>query len=127
MGTAGRALRSTLDRRPVIRALILSPVIGVFLWYAVRDLKIHLRVRKPSVREDLLHLGLGVSQIALTGGVLGMGAGWVAAGLAGIVLLGGLDEFYFHRGLPPEESDVHAKLHFAVFALLALWVIDVHR
>jgi hypothetical protein len=41
------------------------------------------------------------------------------AGLILFIVARSLDEFAFHRGLSGEESDLHAKTHFAFLAFVA--------
>jgi hypothetical protein len=91
----------------------------VFARYAYLDTIYHLRVRKPSTAENLLHLLLGLCELVLIGAALAPHKPLFFGGAAGTAALGAIDEFGFHRGLPADENDYHAKGHLALFALFA--------
>jgi hypothetical protein len=105
---------------------ILAAALAPFLYFAGRDFRLHLRVRKVPAAENLLHLALGVLLAgALARAFLFRGAEAAFAVLA-FAALGAVDEFVFHRGIPAEEHDVHAKEHFALFVFLAVFGALVH-
>lgn len=91
-----------------------------FAWFAYRDTRYHLGARKPGNAENLVHLGLGVAQIALLVNAIRADLRFELFALGGIALLGAVDEFGFHRQLPAFESDVHAKSHFALFIFVVV-------
>ena len=91
-----------------------------FVWFAYRDTRYHLDLRKPGNPENLVHLGLGVCQIALLVNAIRADLQWELIALGGIAVLGAIDEFGFHRELPAFESDVHAKTHFALFIFVVV-------
>ncbi len=106
----------------MIRALVLVAVLLPFVFYAGRDTVAHFRIRKPSWKENVIHLVLGVQQIALViGAFKGSFARMAVAGV-GVAIAGAMDEWGFHHDLPAEESDLHAKSHFAlfIFAMVAI-------
>lgn len=101
-----------------IRTAILVLAFLPFVWYAGKDAVFHLRGRKVSATENLLHLGLGVILAILFSLAL---AGRHAAMIGALILFvaaGALDEFVYHRHIPGEESDLHAKEHLALFIFL---------
>src|SRR5690348_4925169 len=109
----------------IIRCVILVPLFLFFLYYARKDFLFHRRQRKVPPAEQLLHGGIG----AMIGGmfmqaILGHSQLMLLA-LALFVVMGGTDEYLFHRGIPGAESDIHAKEHLAllIFVVAAL-VID---
>jgi Kef-type K+ transport system membrane component KefB len=100
----------------VAMALALLP----FLFFAYRDLRLHLTVRRVPRAEDALHLFFGlVLTYAISRAFLFEGTA-LALALLAFALGGAIDEFGFHRGLPPEEHDAHAKEHFALFLWAAV-------
>jgi hypothetical protein len=104
----------------MIRALILLLALLPFVVFAALDLVVHFTSRKPPLLEDLVHLGLGAGQVTLAMAAFRGDLARMAVGGLVVVLLGGVDEFVFHRALPPRESDLHAKGHFALFAFLVV-------
>jgi purine-cytosine permease-like protein len=41
-------------------------------------------------------------------------------GMAVFVAAGAWDEYYYHREIPGEESDLHAKEHFGLFTFVVV-------
>jgi Cu/Ag efflux pump CusA len=102
----------------LVRTAILVLTFLPFVYYAGKDAIFHLRGRKVSATENLLHLGLGLVLATLFSLALaGRHAAMVGA-LILFVVAGALDEFVYHRHIPGEESDLHAKEHLALFAFL---------
>lgn len=102
----------------MIRALLLVPLLP-FLRYAAADLAFHYRARKPHFAESLVHVLIGLFQAALVVHAFRLDLPRVAVAILGIAVFGAIDELGFHRRLPPEESDLHAKAHIALFAFAA--------
>jgi hypothetical protein len=103
-----------------LRIWALAPPLTAFVWFAGKDLRLHLRARRVPLAENVIHLLLGPAQFELVrGAFLGQRRDLLVGALATAVL-GALDEYVFHRGISSEESDVHAKAHWAMFSLLAL-------
>ena len=103
--------------------LLLTLLLAVFVGYAVCDNLLHLRARKVSQAEHLLHLVLGVAIFGLVAAVYQGNLARMVPAL-GLFAAGGLlDEFVFHRGLPEPESDVHAKQHLSLFLFVALGLV----
>jgi hypothetical protein len=101
-----------------MRTVILVIAFLPFVYFAVRDQIFHLRGRKVGISENLLHLGLGITLAALFTQAL---AGRHAAMIGALVLFavaGGADEYIYHRHIPGEESDLHAKEHLALMIFL---------
>jgi uncharacterized membrane protein len=89
-----------------------------FVYYAGKDAVFHLRGRKVSASENILHLALGLVLAMLFSLAL---AGRHAAMVGALILFvaaGALDEFVYHRHIPGEESDLHAKEHLALTVFL---------
>ena len=106
----------------MIRILVLVVTLSPFAFYAWRDTVAHFRLRKPGWKENVIHLVLAIQQVALVIGAFRGSAPRVVLAGAGVAIAGAIDEWGFHRGLPAEESDIHAKAHFALFgfAMVAL-------
>jgi hypothetical protein len=105
-----------------LRAIVLTAAIVPFLIYAYRDTVYHLRDRKPTLAENLVHLALGACQLAMILGAYQSDPRRVALAASGVACFGIVDEHGFHHGLPASESDIHAKAHFALFVFLAVAV-----
>jgi hypothetical protein len=101
-----------------VRIAILVAAFLPFVYFAARDQIFHLRGRKVGLAENLLHLALGITLAILFTQAL---AGRHLAMLGALVLFavaGGADEYIFHRHIPGEESDLHAKEHLALMIFL---------
>jgi hypothetical protein len=105
---------------------ILAASLLPFLYFAARDFRLHLTARRVSAAENVLHLVLGVMLAAvLTRAFQFRGADTAFAVLL-FAVFGAADEFVFHRRLPSEEHDVHAKEHFALFVFMAVFGALLH-
>jgi predicted Kef-type K+ transport protein len=104
----------------MIRLLVLAAAAVPFFRFAYQDLRYHLGPRKPGTPENLVHLGLGIAQIALFVAAARARLPDEVLALGAIAGLGALDEFVFHRALPERESDLHAKSHFALLLFVAV-------
>jgi hypothetical protein len=98
-------------------ALALLP----FLYFAVRDQVLHLTVRRVPVAENVVHALLAVLLAAVIVRAFLFDVASVAGGVLAFALVGAIDEFGFHRGLPSDEHDVHAKEHFALLLFVAVF------
>lgn len=106
----------------VILAVSLAP----FLYFAGRDFRLHFTARKVPVAENLLHLALGVLLAAVITRTFLFHGREAAFAILLFALAGAADEFVFHRGLPAEEHDVHAKEHFALLVFVAVFGALLH-
>jgi hypothetical protein len=108
-----------------MRTMILVLAFLPFVYFAVRDQIFHLRGRKVGVSENLLHLALGIALATLfTQALAGHHAGMIGA-LVLFAIGGGADEYIYHRGIPGDESDLHAKEHLALMIfLIATLAVD---
>src|SRR4051812_5812540 len=98
-----------------MRIAVILALFVPFAYFGLKDNAFHFRGRRVSVKEHVLHLGIGVTQAmilaqAIKGNFVIL---FLALGLLAIV--GAADEYVFHHELPLEESDLHAKQHFALF------------
>jgi TctA family transporter len=106
--------------------VILAAALVPFLYFAGRDFRLHLTARRVSMAENLLHLVLGILLAAvITRAFLFRGREAAFAVLL-FAAAGAMDEFVFHRSLPAEEHDVHAKEHFALFVFMAVFGALLH-
>ena len=101
-----------------VRTVVLTAALIPFLIYATKDQILHLRARRVSLWENLVHLGLGVVLAAAIASAYAGRSGTVVAASLFFVALGGIDEYVFHRALPAIESDTHAKEHLAFLIFL---------
>lgn len=108
-----------------MRTAILVAAFLPFVYFAARDQIFHLRGRKVSLSENLLHLALGITLATVFTQAL---AGRHVAMIGALVLFavaGGADEYIYHRHIPGEESDLHAKEHLALMIfLIAVLAVD---
>jgi hypothetical protein len=103
-----------------MRAAILVLTFLPFLYYGAKDTAFHFRGRKVSRTEHVLHAVIGVIlAIMFTHAVMAHHLITLGALLL-FVVAGGVDEYIFHRGIPAEESDLHAKEHLALLSFLVV-------
>ena len=103
-----------------MRAAILVLSFVPFLYYGGKDTVFHLRGRKVSVTEHILHAAIGLVLLILFTHAL-MGHHLVVLGsLVLFAVAGGIDEYIFHRDIPAEESDLHAKEHLALLIFIVI-------
>jgi hypothetical protein len=103
-----------------VRSLILIVSFLPFLYYGVKDSIFHLRGRKVSVAEHLLHAAIGLILAIMFWHALRAHHLIVLGALLIFVVAGGIDEYVFHRDIPGEESDLHAKEHLALVIFLVV-------
>jgi hypothetical protein len=101
----------------VVLALALAP----FAYFAARDFRLHLRARRVPLAENLIHLALGLVLAGALVRAFQFRAAEAAYALAIFAVCGAADEYVFHRGIPAEEHDVHAKEHYALFVFVAVF------
>jgi len=102
----------------VLRLLLLLPLVPM-VFFAGADQAYHLRTRKPGIPENLVHLVIGIFEVAMVVHAFRLELGGVALAAVVITIFGAVDELGFHRGLPSAENDLHAKAHLSLFAFLA--------
>ena len=106
--------------------VILAASLLPFLYFAGRDFRLHLTARKVPMAENVLHLVLGVLLAAVITRAFLFRGREAAFALLAFAIAGAADEFVFHRKLPAEEHDVHAKEHFALFIFMAVFGALLH-
>ena len=93
-----------------------------YLYYGTKDNLYHFRGRRVTLTEHLLHVGVGITML---GAIVNAFRGRIAE-LIGCLLLfivvGVIDEFIYHRGLPEHETDLHAKGHMALLLFVIVSV-----
>ncbi len=94
-----------------------------FLFYAAKDNAFHFRGRRVSLTEHLLHLVIGIALlVVLTQAVLG-NTSLMMVGLLLFLIAGALDEYIWHRRIPEEETDLHAKEHLALMIFVVVTLV----
>lgn len=106
------------------RLILLVLAVLPFGYYAFKDTVAHFRLRKPGWKENVIHLVLGLQQLALILGAFRCSVPRMAVAGVGVAVAGAMDEWGFHRNLPPEESDLHAKAHFALFVFAMIGIAN---
>ena len=101
-----------------MRTVVLCAALAPFLFFAWKDNLFHLRGRKVPPVENLLHLGLGIALALMFAGAFAARVPRMLMGLAGVALLGALDELVYHRQIPVDEHDLHAKEHFTLLVFV---------
>jgi hypothetical protein len=100
-----------------LTVLVLSTL--AFVRFAARDMRLHKRGRPITSGEHAIHGLLGLAQLALFVGAFVASSALFVGGTLATAVLGAGDEYAFHRGIPGEESDLHAKAHWALFIFIA--------
>ena len=103
-----------------VRAAILILSFLPFIYYGAKDTAFHFRGRKVSVTEHLLHAAIGLVLAVMFTHALMAHHLVVLGALVIFVVAGGVDEYIFHRGIPAEESDLHAKEHLALLIFIVV-------
>jgi|KBSSwiStaDraftv2_1062776.scaffolds.fasta_scaffold1622305_2 hypothetical protein len=103
-----------------MRAAILAFSFLPFLYYGTRDNIFHFRGRKVSVTEHILHIAIGLVLAIMFTHALMAHHLIVLGALVLFVIVGGADEYIFHRDIPAEESDLHAKEHLALLIFIVV-------
>jgi hypothetical protein len=103
-----------------MRAAILVLSFLPFLFYATKDTLFHFRGRKVGISEHVIHAAIGVVLAILFSHALMAHHLVVLAALVLFVIVGGIDEYIYHRGIPGEESDLHAKEHLALLSFIVV-------
>ena len=80
----------------------------------------HFRGRKVSLTEHLLHAAIGLVLAIMFTHALMAHHLIVLCALVIFVVAGGIDEYIFHRDIPGEESDLHAKEHLALVIFIVV-------
>ena len=101
--------------------IVLAIALAPFAYFAARDFRLHLSARRVPAAENALHLALGVLLVGALVRAFQFRAADAAYAICAFALCGAADEFVFHRGIPAEEHDVHAKEHYALFVFLAVF------
>ncbi len=101
-----------------MRTVVLCGSLAPFLWFAWKDNLFHLRGRQVPLVENLLHLGLGVALALLFISAFRADMPRLFVGLGGVGVLGALDELVYHRNIPADEHDLHAKEHFTLLVFV---------
>src|SRR5690242_2581658 len=110
-----------------MRIALTSIFLLPYLYFGTKDHLYHFVGRKVSVAEHIVHLLIGMVLIAaIANAFFGRPIRFVA-GLALFLVVGAVDEYIYHRGLPEHESDLHAKGHlalliFVVVSLASMWL-----
>jgi hypothetical protein len=103
-----------------MRAAILIVSFLPFLYFGGKDTLYHFRGRRVSRTEHLLHALVGLLlAIMFTSAVRGQ-HGFMLGALLLFVVVGGVDEYIYHRDIPGEESDLHAKEHLALLGFVVV-------
>jgi hypothetical protein len=91
-----------------------------FIYYGGKDTMFHFRGRKVTTTEHILHAAIGLVLVVMFSHALMAHHLIVLGALALFVVAGGVDEYIFHRGIPGEESDLHAKEHLALLSFIVV-------
>ena len=103
-----------------MRAAILCFSFLPFLYYGAKDTAFHFRGRKVSLTEHLLHAAIGIVLAIMFTHALMAHHLVVVGALVLFAVAGGVDEYIFHRDIPAEESDLHAKEHLALLIFIVV-------
>ena len=111
--------------RYAILAIFLLP----YLYYGTRDNIYHFTGRKVSLVEHIVHLIIGITLFGAIANAFAGRAIIFVTGIALFLIVGAIDEYIYHRGLPEHESDLHAKGHLAllIFVVVALGTIWLEK
>jgi hypothetical protein len=100
---------------PAIANTLLTAMLVPYLWLAWRDNLLHMNARKVPKLEHVTHVGVVVALVVLISAVFMRDVERALLGAALFVPPAVADEMIFHRDIPAEEHDVHAKQHLMLF------------
>jgi len=103
-----------------MRAMILVFSFVPFVYYGAKDTAFHFRGRQVSLTEHILHAAIGLVLVIMFTHALMAHHLIVVGALVIFAVAGAVDEYIFHRGIPAEESDLHAKEHLALLIFLVV-------
>jgi hypothetical protein len=101
-----------------MRIAFIIALFAPFAYFGLKDNAFHFRGRRVSVTEHILHLAIGVTQVMMLAQAINGNFVMLFVALGLLAITGSVDEYIFHRELPPAESDLHAKQHFALFVFV---------
>ena len=103
-----------------MRAAILVLAFLPFIHYGAKDTMFHFRGRKVTLTEHILHAAIGLVLAIMFSHALMAHHLIVLGALVLFVVAGSIDEYIFHRDIPAEESDLHAKEHLALLIFIVV-------
>lgn len=106
-----------------MRTSALAALLLPYLYFAFHDGVYHLRDRKVSIAEHLIHLALGAGALGVIAAVFTGRREPLFHSLPVLLGAGALDEFWFHKGLSERETDLHAKAHWALLIFVSLGLL----
>ena len=101
-----------------MRIALIVALFVPFAYFGLKDNAFHFRGRRVSISEHILHLAIGLAQVMMLAQAINGNFVMLFVALGLLAVIGSIDEYIFHRELPPEESDLHAKQHFALFVFV---------
>ena len=96
-----------------MRAAVLTLGLLPYVYLGLSDTVFHAKHRRVAGPERLAHAAIGLALLTVVPQAYLGGRGMVLAGLLLFVAARAIDEYVFHRGLPPAESALHARTHLA--------------
>jgi hypothetical protein len=103
-----------------MRAAILVFSFLPFVYYGAKDTAFHFHGRKVSLTEHILHAAIGLVLVIMFTHALRADHWIVVAALVIFAAAGAADEYIFHRDIPAQESDLHAKEHLALLIFIVV-------
>ena len=94
-----------------------------FLYYATLDGIFHFRGRRVSLSEHVIHVVIGLSLALVFTAAVMANQPVMLGSLVAFLVSGGQDEIVWHRDLPAQESDLHAKAHLALLIFLGVTLL----
>ena len=102
----------------MIGTVVLVAALVPYLVFSGRDNRYHFSLRKVTKAEHFIHVVTLLTVLALCIGVFRRDLVQSLIALALFVPPALVDELVFHRDLPSEEHDVHAKAHLMLFVFV---------
>jgi hypothetical protein len=105
--------------------LLLAVALAPYLWLAWKDNALHFKARKVPPLEHVTHVGVVLALVVGISAVFRRDIDHMLLGAAAFLPPALADEWLFHREIPAEEHDVHAKQHLMLFAFAILATLIV--
>jgi hypothetical protein len=104
---------------PWFRGVLIPLCLVPYAYFGLSDNLHHLRYRRVSWAERILHLTIVLAVLTVVAHAIAGHRSVMLMGLVLFLIARAADEWGFHRQLPGDESDMHAKTHFAFLIFVA--------
>ncbi|MEZ6145454.1 MAG: hypothetical protein R3B91_08575 [Planctomycetaceae bacterium] len=103
-----------------LRGGLISACLLPYAYFGLNDNLHHVRHREVSWTERILHLTIVLAVFTVVPNAIVGHRSMMMVGLLLFLIARSFDEWGFHRNLPGNEADMHAKTHYAFLVFVVL-------